>query len=552
MKLKKVTIEGFRSINGKIELDLEQINAFIGPNNSGKSNILLAIYRVLGRDWVTKNSFLESDVHNENYNTDIVIDFEFEQPVKYEAFVGIPVEIPKIRFSYTRYKKGESAGERRLEKQSLKLDDTPVFTFLSRPKKGESPKMGPLTTIPQEVQEAFPVIYIGTDRNLKGQLPRSRYSILGTLMDDINSDFQNPKNTIKVKKGDKEIDISRKERFDQAINEAIRTLRTDEFLALEKSIKDNALMQLGFNPATDTEKLDLFFSPLTSLEFYKSLEIFINEHGYNVNATELGAGFQNAIVLAILRSFEDRRKQGALFLIEEPEMYLHPQMQRSLYKTIRKIGETNQVLYITHSPHFITIPEFNEICLVSKDVNGTKVRKSNLKATPDLKNKFKKELNAERNELFFAKKVLIVEGETEKLAFPEYAKRMNIDFDSVGSTIVEVGGKRNLITFVELACSFGISVGVVYDIDSSDFSGKKDEEKVYNEKLNKLSESGVSVFAFKSDFEDECKRFYGDELYQKYCMTYGSKKPTRARLMAQEVEIKIPEFVNPIINWMSN
>jgi predicted ATP-dependent endonuclease of OLD family len=36
-----------------------------------------------------------------------------------------------------------------------------------------------------------------------------------------------------------------------------------------------------------------------------------------------GEGIQNAIVLAILKAFEERRKQGAL-LMEEPEMFLHP------------------------------------------------------------------------------------------------------------------------------------------------------------------------------------------------------------------------------------
>ena len=162
-------------------------------------------------------------------------------------------------------------------------------------------------------------------------------------------------------------------------------------------------------------------------------------------------------------------------------MYLHPQMQRSLYKTIRQIGETNQVIYITHSPHFVTIPEFNEIVLVSKDNNGTHIKKSKLKADEPLKNKFRKELDPERNEMFFAKKLLIVEGDTEKMTFPEFAKRMVIDFDGVGSTIIEVGGKRNLIDFVELALSFKIPVGLVYDTDSSDFAKKdKEEEEKYN------------------------------------------------------------------------
>lgn len=551
MRIKKVTIQGFRSIKEPLELDLEQINALIGPNNCGKSNIISAIYRVLGRDWVTKNSFFDNDVHNEDYDTDIILEFEFYEPYQYEQFVGFHVEIPKVRFLYTRYKIGENAGERRLEKQCVKLDGKPVFGFKSKPKKGFKPEMMPLTTIPQELQESFPVIFIGTDRSLRNQLPASRNSILGTLMQDINTDFEDPDNVVEVPKEGSGKTMPRIERFKQAIDEAIRALRTEEFLALEKAIKDNALRQLGFDPATDSEKLDLYFTPLSSLEFYKSLQIYVKEHDYNINATELGAGFQNAIVLAILKAFEERKKQGALFLIEEPEMYLHPQMQRSLYKTIRQIGETNQVIYITHSPHFVTIPEFNEIVIVSKDDNGTHIRKSSLEADEELRNKFRKELDPERNELFFANKILVVEGDTEKMAFPEFAKRMDVDFDGVGGTVVEVGGKRNLIDFVELALSFGITVGLVYDTDSSDFGkDEKDKEAEYNELLSSYAEKGVEVFVFDKNYEDECKKHYGDDKYQEYCQKFGRNKPIRARLMAQDEDIEIPEFVKPIIDWL--
>lgn len=553
MRIRKVYIQGFRSIKEPLELNLEQVNALIGANNCGKSNILGAIYRVLGRDWVTKNTFFENDVYNEDYDTDITIDFEFDEPFQYEQYVGIPIEIPKVRFFYTRYKKGDNTGERRLEKHCLQLNDKPVYGFKSRPKKGEQPQMVPFTTIPQELQEAFPVIFIGTDRNLKNQLPSSRNSILGTLMKDINEDFENPVNLIEVGKSDSSKMIPRIERFKQAIDEAIRTLRTDEFIALEKAIKDNALKQLGFNPETETDKLDLYFNPLSSLEFYKSLEIYVKEHEYNINATELGAGFQNAIVLAILKAFEDRKKQGALFLIEEPEMYLHPQMQRSLYKTIRQIGETNQVIYITHSPHFVTIPEFNEIVIVSKNNNGTHIKKSTLLTSDVLKNKFRKELDPERNEMFFAKKLLVVEGDTEKMAFPEFAKRLEIDFDGVGSTIIEVGGKRNLIDFVDLALSFEIPVGLVYDTDSSDFKKEdKDEETNYNELLNSYAAKGVQVFIFEKNYEDECKKFYTEKTYQEHCQKIGRNKTLRARLMAQDETIPIPEFIKPIIDWLGS
>jgi len=283
MKIKTINIQGFRSIKENITLELSQINALIGPNNCGKSNILSVIYKVLGRDWVTKNNFDENDVFNEEYDTDIIIDFEFEEPYKYEQFKEIFVDIPKIRFKYTRYKIGENAGERRLEKQCIKNDDSPVFGFVNRPRAGQQSRMVPLTTIPQDLQESFPIIFIGTDRNLKYQLPKSRNSILGTLMEDINRDFENPENKISItNRSGEQKEVSRIDRFNLCISEAIRALKTDEFQELEKSIKQNALRQLGFNPDTDNEKLDIYFTPLTSLEFYRSLEIFVKEHNYNI------------------------------------------------------------------------------------------------------------------------------------------------------------------------------------------------------------------------------------------------------------------------------
>ncbi len=387
MKLKRVKISGFRSINNEIEIELPQICAIIGANNVGKSNILLAIHKVLGRDWITVNSFDEEDVYNQEPDKDITIDIEFEEPFLYEQFIGFPIEIPKIQFHYTRYKIGEFKGQRRLEKSCLTLANKKAFGYKNKPKKGEQAQMIPLTTIPQEIQEQIPVIYISSDRNLKNQLPSARNSLLGLLLKEINTDFLRDDNIIHINnKKDEQIDITRKDRFNQCIKSAIESLRTDEFIKLEKSIKNNALKQLGFDIIHDSEKLDVFFNPLTSLDFYKSLEIWVKENDFKINATELGGGFQNAIVIAILKAFEERKKQGAIFLIEEPEMFLHPQMQRSFNKTLREIGKTNQVIYITHSPIFLSIPNFDEIIIVKKSNNGTYVQTSTLKFDSRIKN----------------------------------------------------------------------------------------------------------------------------------------------------------------------
>jgi putative ATP-dependent endonuclease of OLD family len=93
-----------------------------------------------------------------------------------------------------------------------------------------------------------------------------------------------------------------------------------------------------------------------------------------------------------------------------------------------------------------------------------------------------------------------VEGDTEKLAFPVYARRLGLDLDRQGATIIEVGGKRNLMEFALIAISFGIPTGIVYDEDSSDFTAaqKKDEED-YNATLDALAKADgcVKVWRFQ-------------------------------------------------------
>lgn len=553
MRIKHIQIENYRSIM-TLEFDVPQVCALVGPNNSGKSNILTAIYKVLGRDWVTVNSFDLDDIHGRDPESDMRITVTFDPPVEYRRFQHAdPIKIPTFSFDYTRYKVGESKGQRRLEQKCLTHEGKPPMVLKKAPKKGDQHEYEPLVNIPSEVRENVPLIYIGTNRSLKEQLPSARYSLLRQLLEDVNRDLHDPSQTIRCPGEDgTEKTLARAERFKELMAQAMKLLRTDSFVQLEQSIKENALRQLGFDPVVDGDKLDLYFSPFDTMDFYKALDLRVREGDFTISATELGEGIQNALVLAILQAFEARRKQGAILLIEEPEMFLHPQMQRSLYKTLREIGKTNQVIYTTHSPHFVAVPEYDEVVLVRKDNCGTMVRLSDLPKDEKRKEKLLKELDPERNELFFASRVLFVEGDTEKLALPEYAHRLGLDLDKAGASVVEVGGKRNLLAFAEVAASFGIPFGIVYDEDSSDIQDKKEEAK-YNQQLDALSVNGNRVWRFVEKYEDELKSAVGGGAeYQRLCQKFpNTGKPTRARLIAADPDTAVPEKVKDILTWLS-
>ncbi len=163
-----------------------------------------------------------------------------------------------------------------------------------------------------------------------------------------------PNSTVEVTYEGKSKIMPRAKRWGQLMNPAMALLRTQEFQDLEDDINRNALRQLGFTPGTDGRMLP--FGPLPTIDFYRALELQLTEAGLTVDATSLGQGFQNAVFMAILEAYEKRKKQGAVFLIEEPEISLHPQSQRALASTLTAISATNQVIYATHSPYFVGIP----------------------------------------------------------------------------------------------------------------------------------------------------------------------------------------------------
>jgi putative ATP-dependent endonuclease of the OLD family len=557
LRISKLEIENFRSLES-ISLELPQVCALVGPNNAGKSNILEALRRVLGTSWVSVSNFGAEDVFMHDSSRDITITCSVEPPIEFHKFKNAPpTAIHGLSFEYTRYKIGEKKGQPRLEQSCRDNKGQPPNVLAKAPKTGQAHQYERLVGVPSEVRDAIPLIYIGTNRSLKEQLPSARYSLLRQMFEDINRRLQDTNDTVTVKRADgTESQVPRVEHFRNLMKSALKLLRTEAFTQVETAIKSNVLRQLGFDPVADAGKIDLYFTPLDSFDFYKTLDLLVNEDGFTISAQEMGEGMQNAIVLAILQAFEETQKQGAILLIEEPEMFLHPQMQRSLYKTLRRIGEKNQVIYTTHSPHFVAVPDYQQVVLVRRTAGSTKVFPSTLSADQVSREKLVKELDPERNELFFATRLLIVEGDTEKLVFPEYSKALGIDLDQAGATIIEVGGKRNLMEFAKIAFSFGIPTGIVYDKDSSDFGrDKRAEEDAYNLQLDALAkpDGTVRVWRFDANYEDHLRKALQETKYQALCQKFPNVgKPTRARLIAMETGLAIPDPVEVILRWLAN
>ena len=142
---------------------------------------------------------------------------------------------------------------------------------------------------------------------------------------------------------------------------------------------------------------------------------------------------------------------------------------------------------------------------------GTKVVQANTASlTPDLKSalKIQAHVHAERSEMLFSRRALLVEGQTEKIAMPFILGAMGIDANREGISIVDCGGKESLPFFLRLAQSFGIPCVVVADLDPG-----KPQQATQN--LQKECPQG-NLFLLDPDFETVSGYSAGDKIVEAY------------------------------------
>jgi hypothetical protein len=172
--------------------------------------------------------------------------------------------------------------------------------------------------------------------------------------------------------------------------------------------------------------------------------------------------------VALVRGLEAcvGRTSGVVFAIEEPELFLAPQAHRYLSRLIRRLaGLGNQIFFTTHAPGLLSVAALDEVNLVTRDELGvTAVERLN---PIDVDDTFRVtcEVDAERAELFLSRAAILVEGLTEKIAFPLVFHALGRDADREQISIVACGGKSNLPLFVEICRRAHIPYVVVHDSD---------------------------------------------------------------------------------------
>ena len=210
----------------------------------------------------------------------------------------------------------------------------------------------------------------------------------------------------------------------------------------------------------------------------------------------VGSGLQRQLIFKLLKAINKQSnpnnvsktvKYCNILLFEEPEAFLHFDQQQELARTLKGLSSTSQVFVTTHSHAFLSrnIADLKTIIRVYKEAAITKVAKVKNQKLLDLKNFEIKKISGHKNynqnfekfqyytcldgirgAMFFAEKVLLVEGQTEINFINKLADDEKIRIPK-GLYVVDTLGKFEIPRYLHLLYAFKIPYAVFHDSDSS-------------------------------------------------------------------------------------
>ena len=526
MMLKSIRIENYRSIRD-VTLHCDHLTALVGANGSGKSSIL----RAIDLFFTEKLTLTEEDYYDRRTENTIRITATFKDlsdsaKTQFEAYIqngeltvirilewdshkrnipyyGIKTQNPDFAPIYGKRKGARQIYEDLLQKEDYA--DFPKWTnheeVTDHLRKWEADNPDRLKEAPDDGgfftrDRGFPdkfvrLLYVEPVRDA-AEDAQERNSALAQLMDvAVRSSLMANKNIRKFTKG-----------AQSKYNKLMLSSGQKELNELGKSMT-RTIRQ--FVPGAE---VDLSWRQ-TELDIgLPAAKINLDEDGFPSAVGRAGHGLQRVFIMSILQHLSEAQAgmeadtaelPVLLLVIDEPELFQHPNRQRHMSQVllslasggISRASSRTQVIYSTHSPHFVGIDRLDQIRLVRKAGNGSEpkttgiscsnidVIASYLAAIPKHRRETGDEL-ARRlqiimtpviNEGFFADAVILVEGESDRAALVAVADGMGCSLERGGVSVIPCGGKGSLSRPAAVFAHFDIPLYVVLDADR----GKKGE-----------------------------------------------------------------------------
>jgi len=539
MYISKLHIRNFRCIED-LELYFDSgLNVIIGENNSGKTAILDALRLVLSRGDERRSIWIsEDDFHIDSTGkraSSIEIDIVFSDPsIQQQAAF---IELLSIR----------DDGDPELQLHvRYEWDDKNERVKFPTLWGGENEGQA----VPGEVLQLIYHVHLDALRDAERFLSPGRGSRIGELVRKL------------------ETNDSEREEMEKQVLDALRGLdKWTELRGKAQKAINKHLREVTFDGSVQEVEVDFVESKFRriaeSLRLHLPRKANLAEEEKTKGAQSLspfkiwqnGLGYNNLIYAAtvfgdLVKRAEAEKAMHLSLLIEEPEAHLHPQLQRLFFRYLESFGKEGiQVFVTSHSPIVSSQADFDRINVLTIDGEITTNRALvSMSLRKESKRKLQRFLDVTKSQLFFAKGVIFVEGISEALLLPLFARRMGneFDLDKHGIEVVNISG----VMFEPFALLFnpddpdkrlGIPGAILTD-DDRDKAFEDEEITSRAEKAKSLEGGLLKVYLAEQTFEYELFK-NNEELLQE---AYGRIHPHAEDVKGDTVDEKANAFVKKI------
>lgn len=516
MRIDSVEIEGFRSFGlDPVLIRLPEIDvpvSIIGHNNSGKSNLLAAILHGTSTRPSYPNNFSEEDLFGRDPSVTAHINVRISPPLlSANAYNGI-TEMPSLRLRIqadsgvidTSHYCYDADGRQVYNVRTVKRKGTKVYTAEEKEVLTSYSRTGAEQV--HKWRSKIPLFYLGPE-TLFNELRPSRFSLLGRVIESFRAEFEDPGSVMPPDEGvvGSHVGRPRAKVYEQAmryIEEHV--LPAKGFKAFVDEVEAIVREQLD----VDSDSFGVRFKPPEADSFFKNLRFHIreDEHHPLLPVERMGSGFVSLFVIALLRALVDTDEGGKIFLLEEPETYLHEHYQEYFYEVLCELAKTNQVIFTTHSKKFVNVFRPESIIRLRATPTGTVPVTSasaavefpggpggyGLKRPEDFP-KFLRTLEPNLGNTVFSSRVVVVEGPHDLLAY-RTALEGSIEWGLKNAAVVSAWGKDTVSALVQLCNAFEVPVFAIHDrdlpddiSDEADVESLSPEQKAHRTKNEKIA-----------------------------------------------------------------
>lgn len=461
LTLKNIHVIGFRSLS-EINLPLQNLSIFIGKNNAGKSNILLAIKFLLEASVkeISSEDFYKSETEQVEK---IEIIGDFIVPVEYMALCD-----EKHR---NRIQNCIVDDVLRVRRTISKSDNDKVKISSMEFWQPDKREYSTVTGIDAAFKQFLPeVIFIEAFKDPSEESQAKGTAALGKILkqiveqvsDKINDDVMSA------------ISVAEK-KFNRMMLGGIETDdRPDELKRVESRIKSH--IQEVFSGSDVRLKFNL---PNVS-DLISTATVELKDRGPWTAPDGKGQGFQRVLYVALLQTLADELRDETaevnrpfILLYEEPETFLHPALQREVGNILESISKTNQVVAASHSPILVTPSRLENVVIVRQELHPNPhktnfyIPDSSLFERDDDRNIISLLKLNNSSDFLFSDFILVVEGVSDRFLIESSWDKVRGKFDKKFETIsiIESGGKDVVPVWISYLAKMGYPVKGCVDLD---------------------------------------------------------------------------------------